>query len=376
MTLYTTVMDETPSGRPGCLNTLDETGTHHLGEKYDLSDAMKKLQKTCVEKWPPFRPAAGAEQIGKWTVKSRPDGSKQWAFEGRFLYTSTKDRLPGDVHGSGGDYLTNQWQTVRVPLGFPPGIKLSRTLDGLILVSHDDRPFFTTTHPANLPSVEGWLPVTTPLVARPSGDWNIKELKNGTKQWSYRSSLLYLPGKDMTHERIRATNGLWQTVVYQRNERAPAPFVPQYTLAGWVYAVDGGRSIYVFSCQDETIDRLSCDEPGDPAVYRSSICGSGEDCAREWQPVLASDHAEPVADWGVDNVPHPPFSDAAGAYGEDVPTVHAWTYRGQPVYTFAGDHEPGDIRGHSIRYYGVSKFLLVKVLGNAREDGERYFVDH
>ena len=370
MTLYTTIMDETPSGRPGCQNTFDETGTHHLGEKYTLSDAMKKLQKTCVQKWPPFRPTVSAKPVGKWTIKSRPDSSKQWAFEGRFVYTSTRDKVPGDVYGSG------RWQTVRVSLGFPPGVRLTRTLDGLILATDDDQPIFAATDTAILASAEDWLPLTAPLMAEPNGDWNVAELENGTKQWSFRGTLLYVPGKNMTHEKIRATNGLWQTVVYQRNERAPTPFTMHYTLAGWVYADGRGRSVYVFSCQDQTLDRLSCDEQGDPAVYRSSICGSGEDCAREWQPVLADDDAKPLDEWGVDNVPHPPFSDAAGAYGENVPTVRAWTYRGRPVYTFAGDHKPRDIHGQSIRYYGVSRFSLVKVLGNSRRDGERYFVDH
>ena len=370
ITLYTTILDETPSGKPGCLNTLDETGTHHLGEAYTLSAAMKKLQKTCIQKWPPFRPTAGAKPVGEWTIKSRPDGSKQWAYEGHFVYTSTKDKTPGDVHGPGG-----RWRTVRVPLGFPPGVRLARTLDGLILATDDDQPIFAATDSAVLSSVEDWLPLSAPLMAEPNGDWNIAELENGTKQWSFRGTLLYLPGKNMTHEKIRATNGLWQTVVYQRNERAPAPFTMHYTLAGWIYADGRGRSVYVFSCRDQTPDRLSCDEPGDPASYRSSICGSGENCAREWQPVLADDDAKPVGGWEIGDVPHPPFSDAAGAYGENVPTVRAWTYRGRPVYTFAGDHKPGDIQGHSIRYYGVSRFSLVKVLGNSRRDGQRYFVD-
>lgn len=374
MTLYTTVLDETPSGKPGCLNTLDETGTHHLGEEYRLSDAMKTLQKTCIQKWPPFRPSATANPAGRWSIKSRPDGSKQWAYEGRFVYTSTKDKAPGNVHGSDGD-LFGAWKTVRVPLGFPPNVKLTRTLDGLILATNDNQPLFAATDVIAWPSVQDWVPLTAPLMAEPKGDWNIATLENGTKQWSFKGTLLYLPGKNMTHEKIRGANGLWQTVVYQRNERAPAPFTMHYTLAGWVYADGRGKSTYVFSCQDETPDSLSCDEPGDPAVYRSSICGSPENCAREWQPVLADDDAKPAGNWDIDNVPHPPFLDAAGVYGENVPAVRAWTYRGRPVYTFAADRKPGDIRGHSIRYYGVSRFSLIKVLGNSRRDGERYFID-
>ena len=43
-----------------------------------------------------------------------------------------------------------------------------------------------------------------------------------------------------------------------------------------------------------------------------------------------------------------PFADAAGAYGENVPTVRAWTYHGRPVYTFSGDKYPGEALAHGM----------------------------
>ena len=38
---------------------------------------------------------------------SRDDGSKQWAYKGKPLYTWIKDTKPGDISGDG--FLNNAW---------------------------------------------------------------------------------------------------------------------------------------------------------------------------------------------------------------------------------------------------------------------------
>jgi predicted lipoprotein with Yx(FWY)xxD motif len=55
----------------------------------------------CAAKWPPFKAAADAKDDGEWTVVTRDDGSKMWAYEGKPLYTWVKDGVPGDVTGDG-----------------------------------------------------------------------------------------------------------------------------------------------------------------------------------------------------------------------------------------------------------------------------------
>ena len=376
MTLYSTTLDATASGHPRCSSAQYRAGTHHLGETYALSQAMLQRQKTCLEKWPPFKPSKDAEPVGKWTIIDRTEGFKQWAYRGRPLYMSSKDILPGEVNGTAGGRRRGGWSTERVPLGFPPGIKLVRTVDGLMLATADDRILFAGTT-GKISSSADWAPVNAPEVAVKSGDWEPVVRQSGAKQWSYKNQLLFLPDEGMDMFRIRAAvaEGVVQPITYQPAKGVPETFQPQFTVAGWVYAAEDGKTVYTFSCSDETPIHLPCDEVGDPAVYRSSICGSGENCGHEWQPVLALRGSSRVGDWIVREVAHPPFSDAAGGYGENVPTVSAWTYRGQPVYTFSGDNKPGDINGHTIRYYGVSSFSAVKVLGNAGEDGARIFAD-
>ena len=55
----------------------------------------------CATIWPPLAAAADAKASGDWTVVTRDDGAKQWAYKGKPLYLFNKDTKPGDVAGDG-----------------------------------------------------------------------------------------------------------------------------------------------------------------------------------------------------------------------------------------------------------------------------------
>jgi predicted lipoprotein with Yx(FWY)xxD motif len=55
----------------------------------------------CPNNWPPFKAPADAKPSGDWTIITRSDGSKQWAYKGQPLYTFYKDGNSGDVSGDG-----------------------------------------------------------------------------------------------------------------------------------------------------------------------------------------------------------------------------------------------------------------------------------
>jgi len=55
----------------------------------------------CANLWLPLIAAAGAAPSSDWTVVTRDDGGKQWAYKGKPLYTWSKDTKPGDVTGDG-----------------------------------------------------------------------------------------------------------------------------------------------------------------------------------------------------------------------------------------------------------------------------------
>ncbi len=55
----------------------------------------------CAVNWPPFTPMADAMAEGDWTIIDRTDGTKQWAYDGKPLYTFIQDKKPGDMTGEG-----------------------------------------------------------------------------------------------------------------------------------------------------------------------------------------------------------------------------------------------------------------------------------
>jgi predicted lipoprotein with Yx(FWY)xxD motif len=71
---------------------------------FDKDKATKSnCNDKCAVEWPPLKAAADAKASGKWTIVTRDDGSKMWAFEGHPLYTFIKDKKPGQVTGDNVD---------------------------------------------------------------------------------------------------------------------------------------------------------------------------------------------------------------------------------------------------------------------------------
>jgi predicted lipoprotein with Yx(FWY)xxD motif len=64
----------------------------------------------CATNWPPLMAGADAKASGDWTVITRDDGSKQWAFKGKPLYAWSKDTKPGEMTG---DNVNNVWHVAK-----------------------------------------------------------------------------------------------------------------------------------------------------------------------------------------------------------------------------------------------------------------------
>lgn len=85
MTLYTFDKDPSGAGRSVCV-------------------------AQCAVNWPPLKAAADAKPVGEYTILTREDGSKQWAYKGRPLYTWIKDQKPGERTGDG---FNNVWRVAK-----------------------------------------------------------------------------------------------------------------------------------------------------------------------------------------------------------------------------------------------------------------------
>jgi predicted lipoprotein with Yx(FWY)xxD motif len=85
MTLYTFDKDLAGSGKSACIDQ-------------------------CTVAWPPLKATADDKPGGDYTLITRDDGSKQWAYKGKPLHLWIKDRKPGDKTGDGFDKL---WHVVK-----------------------------------------------------------------------------------------------------------------------------------------------------------------------------------------------------------------------------------------------------------------------
>jgi predicted lipoprotein with Yx(FWY)xxD motif len=57
----------------------------------DTAPGKSACNDQCATSWPPLAAAAGAKDEGDWTVVTRDDGSKQWAYKGKPLYAYARD---------------------------------------------------------------------------------------------------------------------------------------------------------------------------------------------------------------------------------------------------------------------------------------------
>jgi len=311
---------------------------------------------SCTDLWPPVYADEYAKAVGKWTILDRKDGTRQWAFDEQPLYTSIRDREPGDVLGGtkrryGGDSPAN-----RVPLGPPPkvpaGFAVKTTTVGRLLTTDKNYSIYAFDADSSDQSMcddlctQTWNPVVAPAIARIQGEWSVLERSPGVRQWVYRGKPLYTYALDPGSWSQEGSDVPgWNNVFTQVPGAYPDSFTAQDTLSGQVLADANGMTIYTYVCGDDSADQLACDHPQDTQVYRLAMCGGGdaEKCQRHWPYVEAGDAAVGNSGaWRVVSI-DPKTGHFAAAEQEDA--LRVWAYRDRPVYTYGPDNEPGDVHG-------------------------------
>jgi predicted lipoprotein with Yx(FWY)xxD motif len=64
----------------------------------------------CAQAWPPVAAKASDTASGDWSIVTRDDGSKQWAYKGAPVYTFAQDAKAGDTTG---DNFKNVWHVIK-----------------------------------------------------------------------------------------------------------------------------------------------------------------------------------------------------------------------------------------------------------------------
>ena len=331
----------------------------------------------CAKTWSPVTPVAKAKAIPGWTIVSHPSGVKQWAHNGKPVYTHKDDKEGGDVMGLGASpdsetffggegkagkaQLPKGWKIHKSHTGgeatnsiaMPVGFKIHEVGDanGVVIVATHNPEVERTLYAYNGDMAKdkracgtqsavcaGFEPVQAPILAMAVGDWSIVERKDGIRQWAFRGKPLYTYDADRITGDVHGVNvdKRWRLAVVDNY------FMPKNVIwrddfvQGRILATDKGMTLYrrnILSFNPASV-QLAHDRPYRPRIgrhIRDVACDAV--CQKAYKPYLAPKDAQPSGYFGVHTL-------ADGS--------KQWTYKDFALYTAADDKAPGDANGDAV----------------------------
>jgi predicted lipoprotein with Yx(FWY)xxD motif len=324
----------------------------------------------CASEWIPLAVAPGAKATGDWTIIKRTDGSSQWAYTTKPVYTWVKEERPGDVAtGVGVDEVFNSklaqkiielnplrppkgWQVVRfapaIKAALPDGIdvRINSAALGVTLTDFGGLTLYTFDGDARRDNqtcsssgcTTQWMPVLAPSLAAGVGDFTIVSRNDGGRQWAYKNKPLYrykgdkLPGDS----KGLGLDKKWAVAFLTENFR-PAKVTVEYREGyGNTLAVDG-MTLYTGVAYEPRWGGRNLRDGYRNMYYKGKQMGGGTcdtaECLAAWRPFRPGPDAQSNGYWEVIN--------------RDDGTKQ-WAYKGYALYTFAGDKKPGDMNGNDV----------------------------
>jgi len=96
--------------RNGILADTKKGMTLYVFDKDAANSGKSACNGPCAESWPPLKASAKDKPAGDWSVATRDDGKKQWAYKGLPVYHWKQDKKVGDTTG---DNFKNVWHVVK-----------------------------------------------------------------------------------------------------------------------------------------------------------------------------------------------------------------------------------------------------------------------
>jgi len=84
--------------------------TVYTFDKDTVGSGKSACNGPCAQLWPPVAAQAADTAGGDWSIVTRDDGSRQWAYKGAPIYTFSKDAKPGDTTG---DKFKDIWHVIK-----------------------------------------------------------------------------------------------------------------------------------------------------------------------------------------------------------------------------------------------------------------------
>jgi predicted lipoprotein with Yx(FWY)xxD motif len=303
----------------------------------------------CAKEWPPALAAADAKPFGLWSLVTRDDGSKQWAFRGQPLYSYVKDQGPPtqmEMFGMGpsrtfGHDVDGRQVVEIVPAQWSPipgGINVQevRTAPGQALTTEQGLPLYMFNGKADDATVSReWVPFSAPQISLPIGDFTIISRQDGIQQWAYKGKPLFTFRGDRDYG---DANGVYADKRFHVAEVMryfmPANVtVTKNHLYGGLLVTTDGKTLYARENGRDGVDYAARSDRGDPVIgTRIGLKGCDAECEKAWNPLLAPDDAQASGYWTL--------------YTRD-DGKKQWAYFGYALYTFADD-KPGQMSGNML----------------------------
>ncbi len=303
----------------------------------------------CAKNWPPAIAPKNAKAFGDWTIITRTDKTKQWAYKGKPLYAFVKDAVPGDVKGNGAAQV---WHNVKFEpakgIEVPYGMSVSEAeaANGIVLVDSrrmtmyalDGKETRAKTACVTSACPEQFVPVSAALLANPKGDFTLVDRDDGVKQWAFKGKPLftytgdYVPGD---------ANGVgvdkkYTMVMLAKHFVPKGAAIIQHIARGPIVATDKGMTLYHRDTSYHQPDGhgLPGSTPGSPAVGREMGVRSCRDtCLVSFKPFVAPADAVASGSWEIMTRPE---------------GTRQWAYKGFAMYTYTGDKVPGHMTANDI----------------------------
>jgi len=296
----------------------------------------------CLADWKPILAPDLAAETAEWSVVRLPEGTGQWAYYGKPLYTSLKDEKPGDMKGQvdEGDWHAATYKLPERTLLAPSGISIisSARAKGDVLVNHLGMMLYyladKESEPCTGTCLESWPPLVAGELAGSFGDWTIVIRTDGVRQWAFQGRPLYAFAGD---EEVGDAEGLhfdnrWSTAAVREY------FTPenvQMRKMGYLafFTTRDGRTIYTRDRYQYTAGSHHADGGSTAKVSIGREIGTDAcdgPCPDVWGPLVASAEDQPSGYWSI-------VTRGNGA--------RQWAYQGYALYTYASDKKPGDMFG-------------------------------
>lgn len=365
----------------------DATGLKTLVVSAADTATDAKCQADCAKDFPPVLAEAGSIGFGDWSLVKRPDGSQQWAYQGKPLYTFAKETrvnqlvdaiLAKEDDGSprrrrggapkDGLALPMEWSVAQfepekgMTLPASISVKTLAVQDGMgdALVSAEGMTLYgfngsvsDATKASCSKPIEGdrsciatFQPYRAPETATAVGDFSIVKLgaQDEAGQWAYKGVPLYTFSGD--HKPTDAYGvyedyGPWQVMflymdAFPENVQAIESIGHDRILADLQ-----SHPLYSRAHFRELFGGATAYHDYMAPYYMGAAIGAGgcdADCLKVRRPLAAPTDAKAKGDWTV--LTRPDGS-------------KQWAFQGAALYTYSADTKPGIVNGHNITDYVV-----------------------